>query len=88
MKLLEKILGIVFRVLLFAALFLLAAFVTNRLSNRNSDSVPRETGVPRLPEVCIYKDGMIINKLDGYRTRMNTMFFIGIISRIQITVLP
>ena len=72
MKLLEKILGIVFRVLLFAALFLLAAFVTNRLSNRNSDSVPRETGVPRLPEVCIYKDGMIINKLDGYRTRMNT----------------
>ena len=72
MKTFEKILGIFFRVLLFAALFLLAAFVTDRTSNRNADSVPRETGVPILPEVCIYKDGRMINKLDGYKTRLNT----------------
>ena len=72
MKLVEKILGIAFRVLLFAALFLLAAFVTDRMSNMNADKVAREVGVPQLPEVCIYKDGRIINRLDGYKTKMDT----------------
>ena len=72
MKALERIIGIFLRVLLFAALFLLAAFITDRMNNLGADSVPRETGVPQFPEVCIYKDGMIINKLDGYRTRLDT----------------
>ena len=72
MKVLEKIFTIVTEVLLFAALFVLSAFVVNQVINRNADDESRESGDPMLPEVCIYRNGRIINKLDGYTTKLNT----------------
>ncbi|MBQ6230905.1 MAG: hypothetical protein IJJ74_07275 [Eubacterium sp.] len=72
MKVLEKIFTIVTEVLLFAALFVLSGFVVNQVLNRNADDVSHETGDPMFPEVCIYRDGRIINSLEGYTTKINT----------------
>ncbi|MCR5149456.1 MAG: hypothetical protein K6C35_10915 [Eubacterium sp.] len=61
-----------FRVLLFAALFVTAAFIVNRIYNLNADKMARETDTPSLPVVSIYRDGKVMNRMKGYKTKLDT----------------
>lgn len=60
------------KVLLFAALFAASAFIVNIIYNVNRDKVSKETGDPELPTVSVCREGDIMNRMKGYKTKLGT----------------
>ena len=60
------------KVLLFAALFAASAFIVNIIYNVNRDKVSKETGNPELPTVSVCREGDIMNRMKGYKTKLDT----------------
>ena len=68
----ERILSSMLKVLLFAALFAASAFIVNIIYNVNWDKVSKETGNPELPTVSVCREGDIMNRMKGYKTKLGT----------------
>ncbi|MCR5368726.1 hypothetical protein [Eubacterium sp.] len=68
----EKIIGTVLKVALFVALFAMSAYTVNYIFNQNANKVSEEQDLTSLPDVSVYRDGNIINKMEGYRTKLDT----------------